>query len=165
MGLIMNKRKNIIFKILERTLFVVLLIIILNILVNKSDKLFDIVGFRTYTVLSGSMEPEFYPGDLLLIKNKNKTDINLNDIITFKDKDGTIVTHRIIAFDEKGFVTKGDNNNVEDLGIVKNTDIIGKLQCNIPNLGYVVNFFASPMFLSFSLISLAIVVILTEFNK
>lgn len=50
------------------------IILALNIMTTKSDKLFEIIGYRSYTVLSGSMEPEFYPGDIVITKHKNKTD-------------------------------------------------------------------------------------------
>jgi hypothetical protein len=75
---------------------------------------------------TGSMKPvldEYSNG--IRIMPKSEDDINIGDIITFK-KDNYLIVHRVI---EKGndvqgvyFITKGDNNNVND-GKVRFSDI------------------------------------------
>ena len=120
------------------------IILALNIMTTKSDKLFEIIGYRSYTVLSGSMEPEFYPGDIVITKHKNKTDIKINDIVTYRDNDGVIITHRIIEEIPEGYITKGDNNNIEDYPTDK-SDIIGKFIFAIPKIGYVISYAMSPV--------------------
>lgn len=67
---------------------------------------------------SGSMLPvlsEYSNG--IKIKPLSEEDVNLGDIITFKDGDNLIV-HRVIekGIDSEGiyFITKGDNNPVND---------------------------------------------------
>lgn len=72
-------------------------------------------------VLSGSMEPTFYRGDILLLHNHRPAQIG--DIVVFKisDKDVPIV-HRVVEVHipkdggVKGMriLTKGDNNNQDD---------------------------------------------------
>lgn len=51
------------------------------------------------------------------IKPKSPEDLNVGDIITFR-QDGNLIVHRIIekGIDEQGwyFITKGDNNNLDD---------------------------------------------------
>ncbi len=142
-----------IFNILIPILFI---IIVLNILTSKSDKLFEMIGYRTYTVLSGSMEPEFYPGDMVVTKHKNKTDINVNDIITFRDNDGVVITHRIIEETPNGYITKGDNNNVEDKDVIKDENIIGEVKFSIPKLGYLNDFLSKPIVIAVEMILLAV---------
>ncbi|MEG2869817.1 MAG: signal peptidase I [Terrisporobacter sp.] len=143
-------------KILYYIVIVFLALIILNTLTSKSDKLFNIFGYRTYTVLSGSMEPEFYPGDMVVVKHKNKTDIKLNDIVTFVDNEGVVVTHRIIEESSGGYITKGDNNNIDDADILQKNNIIGEVKFHIPKLGYINNFLSDPKIIAIEMIALAI---------
>lgn len=94
-------------------------------------------------ILTGSMEPVIYPGDVILIKKLTKEEevykLKEGDIITFKIEDITI-THRIkeIKSDEAGnlsFVTKGDNNDTEDSWIVLPNDLRGTVRNVVPKVG------------------------------
>ena len=103
-----------------------------------------IFGFTPYVVLSGSMEPTIQTGSLCFInKNASYKGIKNKDIIAFKLKNGTLVTHRVVDITNKGFVTKGDNNNKNDNGIVKTDNYIGKNVFWIPKIGYIVKVFQS----------------------
>lgn len=150
-----EKKKINISKILNIIVPTLLIILALNLITTKSDKLFEIIGYRTYTVLSGSMEPKFYPGDIVITKHKNKTDIKLNDIVTYKDSKGVVITHRIIKETPEGYITKGDNNNVEDAEILTKDNIIGEVKFSIPKIGYIMNFLSKPMVVAVEMILLA----------
>ena len=50
-------------------------------------------GYGIASVLSGSMEPEFSKGTLLLVKET--TDVEVNDIIVYQS-DNMLITHRVI---------------------------------------------------------------------
>ncbi|CEO12293.1 signal peptidase type I [[Clostridium] sordellii] len=144
------------FKILNIAVTGVIILLVLNLITTKSDKLFKLIGFRTYTVLSGSMEPEFYPGDMVITKHKDKVNINVNDIVTYRDNEGVIITHRIIEETDEGYITKGDNNNVKDAGILKEENIIGKVKFSIPKIGYVMNFLSDSKVVAIEMVILAI---------
>lgn len=143
-------------KIMNITLFFVVGILALNLMTTKSDKLFKLIGFRTYTVLSGSMEPEFYPGDLVITQHKDKADIKVDDIVTYRDNEGIVITHRIIEKTNEGYITKGDNNNVNDSDILKEQDIIGEVKISIPKVGYVMNFLSNPKVVAIEMLLLAV---------
>lgn len=143
-------------KIMNITLFFVVGILVLNLMTTKSDKLFKLIGFRTYTVLSGSMEPEFYPGDLVITQHKDKADIKVDDIVTYRDNEGIVITHRIIEKTNEGYITKGDNNNVNDSDILKEQDIIGEVKISIPKVGYVMNFLSNPKVVAIEMLLLAV---------
>lgn len=72
-------------------------------------------------VLSGSMEPAFYRGDLLLLTNRMDDPIRAGDITVFKiDGRDIPIVHRVIKVHEREnndtkFLTKGDNNQVLSL--------------------------------------------------
>lgn len=79
-------------------------------------------------VLSGSMEPIFYKGDLVLMQTYDKSPV-VGDIVMFGKTDlSAPVTHRVISVRENGrLVTKGDANKVEDLQDIDQKTIIGKV--------------------------------------
>eukprot|EP00126_Sphaerothecum_destruens_P002637 Sdes_comp16064_c0_seq2m5273 len=55
-------------------------------------------------VLSGSMEPAFYRGDLLLLSNDLEERVDIGEIVVFKIRDREIpIVHRVIKIHE-GFV-------------------------------------------------------------
>lgn len=143
-------------KILNGMVICITVLFLLNLLTTKSDKLFEIIGYRSYTVLSGSMEPKLYPGDIVIAKHKNKTDINVNDIVTYRDNEGVIITHRIIEETPEGYITKGDNNNVEDAQILTEDNIIGEVKLSIPKIGYVMEFLSKPMVIATEMILLSV---------
>ena len=101
-------------------------------------------GIVPYVVLSGSMEPTIDTGSLCFInKNADYEDVKEKDIIAFKLKDGTLVTHRAIEITETGIVTKGDNNDDPDSNEVKKENFVGKNLFWIPKVGYAVKAFQS----------------------
>ncbi|MGX4598551.1 signal peptidase I [Faecalimicrobium sp. JNUCC 81] len=145
--------------ILYYTVVALFIIIVAISVSSKSQTAFNIIGYRAYTVLSGSMEPTYYPGDLVIVKNKTRAKLEEKDVITFID-DNEIVTHRIIEKTTEGYKTKGDNNDVEDAKILKDKDVIGEVSFKIPKVGYVVQFLAKPEIVAIELILLGVFVLL-----
>ncbi|GAA0102373.1 hypothetical protein UT300012_30880 [Paraclostridium bifermentans] len=143
-------------KILNIVVTCIVVLLVLNLITTKSDKMFKLIGFRSYTVLSGSMEPKFYPGDMVITQHKDKVDIKVNDIVTYKDNEGVIITHRIIEETDEGYITKGDNNNVNDADILKEENIIGEVKFSIPKVGYVMNLLSNPKAIAIEMIFLAV---------
>ena len=150
-----EKKKINLSKISNIVIPMLFIVLILNLMTTKSDKLFEIIGYRSYTVLSGSMEPEFYPGDMVITQHKNKADIQINDVVTFRDNEGVIITHRIMEKTPEGYITKGDNNNVEDADILTEDNIIGEVKFSIPKIGYIMNFLSKPMVVAVEMFLLA----------
>ncbi len=150
-----EKKKINLSKISNIVIPMLFIVLVLNIMTTKSDKIFEIIGYRSYTVLSGSMEPEFYPGDMVITKHKSKTDIKVNDIVTYRDNDGVIITHRIMEETPEGYITKGDNNNVEDADMLTEKNIIGEVKFSIPKLGYLSDFLSKPAVIAVEMFLLA----------
>lgn len=102
-------------------------------------------------VLSGSMEPAFYRGDLLWLTNPPDTPYLVGDITVYKipGKDIPIV-HRVLETHQTGpnptdqsLLTKGDNNHLDDLELyeglrwLERKHVIGKVNGFLPYVGYV----------------------------
>lgn len=110
-----------------------------------------LIGLRPLTVLSGSMEPVYSPGDLIYVKEVDYRDLKAGDIITFMLSEDTIATHRIVEVvpDETDpsvvrYRTKGDANDAEDGSLVHYKNVLGTPVFTIPKLGYVANYIQNP---------------------
>ncbi len=94
---------------------------------------------KPLSIASGSMEPEIYIGDLVVIKKCNANDVNVGDIIEYQ-MEGFTVVHRIIEKSQRDgefyFITKGDNNEQQDSKEVSEEQLIGKVIFKIRYLGY-----------------------------
>lgn len=128
---------------------------------NKIPSMF---GYKPFIVLSGSMETEIYKGDLAIVKKINPDELKENDIIAFRDDDNYVVTHRIVEIvttnGKKEFVTKGDNNNIEDDGTVSLDKVEGKYINKISGFGNVLLVMQKPLTLVIILVIIIVAGIL-----
>jgi len=102
--------------------FILLAIILLSGCATAPPTKIYTPDIRTYTITCcGSMLPEISNGDMVHIDfNYPFEKLKVGDIIDFRAGDRYIL-HRIIRKNNKGWVTKGDNNRFED-GVVTNED-------------------------------------------
>jgi signal peptidase len=116
-------------------LFSLVIIVLLFALVTSY------LGFQTYVVRSGSMEPEIHTASVAIVnENVNFYDIRVGDVVAFKLQTGELVTHRVIEISKidgiTHFLTKGDNNDAADGYTTNIQNYYGKTIYSIPNLGY-----------------------------
>ena len=108
----------------------------------------DIFGYEPFSIQSESMSPFFEKGDLVIDKRvKDTSEIKEGDIITFWtiiDGKKVLNTHRVIEIKDgknfRYFVTKGDNNTMEDSLTVHESEIVGIYHKHIKKLGTVLDF-------------------------
>lgn len=96
--------------------------------ITHYTNLIKFCGIGSLIVSSGSMEPELSVGDVIIIKECANYEVG--DIITYNVEDKYFVTHRIVDKEGNSFVTKGDNNNIEDNQVVLKENIEGKVIMN-----------------------------------
>lgn len=129
-------------------------IIVINIWVmiqakTNSEEVPSIFGLKPFIVLSGSMESEIFKGDLIITKVIDPSSLKSEDIIAFRDSAGTVTTHRIIDIVIKDgdtyFITKGDNNNTQDVNLVEYDDVEGLYLFRIPGVGSMMNSLSNPI--------------------
>jgi signal peptidase len=135
---------------------------------NKKDKLNNIfyialiivaliIAQHVNVVVSGSMEPVMYRGDIVGIektsffglKEFDTNDIKVGDIIVYNPEWTNVgpIIHRVININEtngtKLFTIKGDNNPIQDPLLVRPDQItsramtIGNQPFIIPKIGYI----------------------------
>ncbi|KAF8639199.1 hypothetical protein AX17_001685 [Amanita inopinata Kibby_2008] len=112
-------------------------------------------------VLSGSMEPAFYRGDLLFLANPPNQRYQTGDITVYKIPGADIpIVHRILETHDVApksknakseasplpkqlLLTKGDNNPVDDFELYQGLEwlerkhIVGKVRGFLPYIGYI----------------------------
>lgn len=126
------------------------------------------MGFRFFSVISGSMEPTIPTGSLIMAGKFDISQLKEGDIITYNvggeetKTNNSIVTHRVTKITsyerapevktENGetlkptpvkvyeIKTKGDANKDEDGYTVNAGQILGRYQWHVPQVGYAVNF-------------------------
>ncbi len=112
-----------------------------------------VFGFKTFTVMSGSMEPFFKTGSLIYVSSVDPKTLRGGDVITYLVNDKTVATHRIVEVieetDDNGetvrrFRTKGDANEAADAKLVHEKNVVGKFALSLPFLGYLASYIQRP---------------------
>ena len=87
------------------------------------------------------MEPTINVGDIIIVSGIEKSNIKVDDIVTF-EQEGKTITHRIVEVNKtdqgEKYVTKGDNNQVNDVEEITYEQIIGILVFKIPRIGNII---------------------------
>jgi signal peptidase len=115
------------------------------ILAGRSPSGPELFGYRFLAVQTDSMTPTINSGDLVIGQPPRTAAIDTGTVITFRNnRDGHLVTHRVIRVEEKGsqlaYYTKGDANGLEDDFPVYLRDVVALYRVRIPFLGYLVTF-------------------------
>ncbi|MRG85028.1 signal peptidase I SipW [Salinibacillus xinjiangensis] len=145
---VFNGVKNTLYLLVCTTL---LLLTVLVLSTRASGGEPQIFGYQFKTVLSGSMEPTFETGSIIVVKRvENPTSLQEGDVITYQASENTLVTHRIIERFTQGentfYRTQGDNNDGPDSRPVLSENVVAKYTgLTIPLIGYFLNFASSPM--------------------
>lgn len=113
---------------------------------DQNFKTQDFFGFELLSIGSNSMYPGIKIGDGVLIKLVNdKTDIKEGDIVAYQLNEVKVV-HRVIKVNEDNtYVTKGDNNTVDDGSPIPRKRIIGKEVALLPGIDQFVSTLRSPI--------------------
>ena len=142
----MKKILSIICIIILLPVLFVNVVILINSWVHPNE-IPSFFGWKPFIVLSGSMESEIYSGDIVVVKEVDKKNLKVNDVIAFKNDD-IVVTHRIVEIvNENGttkYITKGDNNNTQDKDYVLPENVEGLYQFKVSNLGNLAMFIQTP---------------------
>lgn len=85
-------------------------------------------------ILTGSMEPVMYPGDVAVMEKIEGDRAEIGDVIQFWAEDYFII-HRVIAIEDGMYLTKGDNNNAADSSPVDPGQVKGRVLFRIPKIG------------------------------
>jgi signal peptidase len=111
-----------------------------------------VLGYRTMTMLTGSMAPQINPGDVVVSTPVATRDLRTGMVISYHIPidDHRIVTHRIVSV-ESGFdgtvtvQTKGDaNKTVDPWKATLSGDTVYQVRAVVPKLGYAIEALRTP---------------------
>lgn len=131
----MKKALKIILDVLAWVLLILALLVTLIVFAaGKNNGVANIFGYTPLTVESNSMSPTFKEKDLIISKKVDDLyKLKVGDVITFHaliNGQNALNTHRIVSIDDTGnslkFITRGDNNSIDDSTPVKAEEIVGK---------------------------------------
>jgi len=112
-----------------------------------------VLGYRTMTMLTGSMAPEINPGDVTIVTPIAISEVTEGMVITYHRpiEDHSLVTHRVISVETApdGSVsvqTKGDANEAADpwTATLKG-DTAYQVRAVVPALGHVIQALRAPV--------------------
>ncbi len=110
--------------------------------------LWQIQRVRVLSVQTSSMVPVLQPGDAVVVRPVDTSKLAPGDIVSFYSLTDTtvIVTHRVVATDRDRMVgsitTRGDSNTADDPPLDRSL-LIGRVERQMPNAGYVIDFIHS----------------------
>jgi signal peptidase len=129
--------------------YLALVIIILGTVLIR-----NIAGYSFYTVLTPSMQSVIPQGSLVITKRTDPVDIKKGDDITYLREDNSTVTHRVINIienyddtGERGFETKGTENELPDPRIVFAANVVGVVKVSVPGAGVPLYWVAEHIFI------------------
>lgn len=96
-------------------------------------------GYGKAVVVTGSMEPEIMPNDMVVFHAQDEYEAG--DIVIYQSN--SFITHRVVEVTENGYITQGDANNVADEEITAG-QVVGKVILIIPKVGYITEFLSEP---------------------
>jgi len=120
-----------VFKIIMDSLLILVIVFLAGYYLLRMTGMINI-----YKVETGSMEYKIHVNDYILLFKSSK--YKMGDIVTYREND-YFITHRIIKIDGDKVITKGDANNMEDVGININ-QIEGKVVYCGGILNFIINF-------------------------
>ena len=122
------------------------IILILVIAVTIPIAVPRLIGYESYYIETGSMEPTLPVGSVVYAEPVDPRSVEADDIIVYYSH-GTPVTHRVVInqYFYEEFVTKGDANEKEDINPVSYSDLIGRVKYHIPHIGPIMMVAASEL--------------------
>ena len=108
--------------------------------------------YRPVTVLSGSMEPTFSPGDVVVVTPEPVSQVRVGQMISYRIPVGDhhVQTHRVIKVVRGGahpvVKTKGDANDAADPWTAQlHGTTAWRVRAVLPKVGWIVFWFRSPL--------------------
>lgn len=102
-----------------------------------------VTPYEALVVRSGSMEPTIAIGSIVIVDRAAHSPA-IGAIVSFREPDGSVVTHRIVGVEGGQFVTRGDANRSPDAIHRPAASIYGAVVLSLPYAGYAVHALQQP---------------------
>ena len=159
-------KKSKAFGIVKIVLIVIIVLIIgfslysANAVMLTGDMMPMPLGIGAGVVLTGSMEPELYKDDVIIVVKAGEYAVG--EVVVYQAH-GMLVVHKIVELDGDTVITKGTANNTAD-DPISIKDIKGKVVHVFPGMGYIINTVKSPI-VTLSILALAVWLLILSYKK
>lgn len=127
--------------------------VLISVVLTPAGQVPQVLGFSVFRVMTGSMDPEYPEGALLLVQKTPPEEIQPGDVISFFSPDpaleGAVNTHRVMRIEKRDgdlfFITKGDANVSEDRYYPNGELLVGKVVFCSHGLGRLVSLLSNPL--------------------
>ncbi len=151
-------RNNKVLKVIKIILNVIVILFVLLFLLvvclqRFSDNKLSLFNYRMFTVISGSMEPKYNVGDVLIAKDVEPSTIKVGDTVSYLGNSGSfknkVITHQVVEIETDAdgkyiFHTKGIDNPAED-PIVYEDQLYGVIVYKSVILSFIYKIVATPI--------------------
>ena len=189
----MEKKKK--HKIISIAFYFIVFMMLFYIIINSffPDQSINYMGFKSYVVISNSMEPDININDLVVVVKVKEDNLEVGDIISFYtylptyqvDELGntiylkSVVTHYLAAIivdgDDIAYKTHRagvPDNSYDDWNDIngnptdiKFSDIIGRVSFTVPAVGVVLKVFSNPIMVVLIVVNIGIIVAVVKVTK
>jgi signal peptidase len=105
------------------------------------------LGHQVFIVRGASMAPVIPLGSVALVHSVDPSQVQVGQVVTYRNPQGTVVTHRVIAISDSPdleFQTKGDASAAADPVPIPASEIVGTVESSVPEVGYLISTIGSP---------------------
>ena len=159
-----KKPLKIFSKVISAIIWIILFLAMGILLLTVASQKTDVLGFRIYTIMSGSMEPTIHVKDAIITQKVDEP--KTGDVIAFQNGNAVTV-HRIIeTYTEENkpvfYKTKGDWNPSEDDGFVQKSQIKGKVIFRSAAIGNTILFLQSHFIVLIIAVGIIVMIIIVR---
>ena len=133
-----ESKKNPVLSVLKTIIFLLIIFLIIIAFHTSFSKEpgKSFFGLKIYSIVTGSMEPKYKIGDVILVKEVDFDDIKVGDVIAYlgmeNDLKDKVITHQVESILHEGdkniFYTKGIASNIMDPPVYEE-QVYGKVVC------------------------------------
>lgn len=118
-----NKFVKVLLTLLKIIVWIFVILIVAIVLIQRIfDNKVSIGSYRMFTIVSGSMKPDYDIYDVVIVQREDPKNIKVGDDVSYLGNKGDftdkIVTHRVVNVENKNgkytFTTRGTANNADD---------------------------------------------------
>lgn len=143
-----NKVLKILYRVLKGVFITMIILFVFMVCLQRfSNNRLSVFNFRLFTVISGSMEPKYNIGDVLVAVEVDPSEVKVGDAVSYlgtkRDLKNKIVTHEVTEIEQDSagkyyFHTKGICKDciLED-PIVSESQLYGVVKYKVKTLSYI----------------------------
>lgn len=102
-----------------------------------------VTPYEALVVRSGSMEPTIPIGSIVIVDRAAHSP-TIGTIASFREPDGSVVTHRIVGIEAGRYLTRGEANSSVDAERRPPATLYGTVVASVPLAGYAVHALQQP---------------------